>query len=729
MGCELVSVDGTVGAKVQYQNEEKTFSYTQLTAMLLTKLKEITEKELGTAMSDVVISIPAYYTESQRRALIEAAEVAGLNTLRLMHDVSAAALQWGITKVDLPESEPKYVAFVDIGQSDMSVAIVGFVKRKMMVKSIVYDRHFGGRQFDQVLLDHFVEEFKQKYKMDISTNPKALFRLRTACEKVKKVLSANMQSPINVECLMNDKDVSGMIDRASFEDYTAELRGRIDAVLQKALDVAGVTKKDIDSVEIVGGTTRIPSVKQKISDFFGKDISTTLNQDECVAKGCAFMCAILSPTLKTKEFKVEDVLPYPIKFSYDTASSGEAKEMIAFSSYTTIPCTKLFTFYRKDAFDIEAMYSDPEMLPKGAKHWLGKVTVKDVKPDSEGEPSVVKIKVKLNADGLLEFNGAQIHEERIVEVEPEKPTEGKPAEKKEAADGNSMETDEGVDVGDKAQASDENKTPAPAEKKTKKVVKKIDVPVNVGNLSSTNDKVLKLKELENSMAASDKLIFDTEDRKNALEEYVYEMRGKLEGDLADYVLPDVKDKFMSELSAMEDWLYGDGEDETKSAYVQRLDGLKKVGDVIVRRFREAEERPFAIEQLRKAIRDVTEQASSTDAKYEHIDSKEKKSLLDICQQKIEWLNDQLKKQDVLKKHEDPVVLVDTLKNEKQALLSKASSIMNKPKPKPKQEKKPEPKPDEKASKEEVMEVDEAAPKPDDAPSQEATEKSETMDVD
>lgn len=256
--------------------------------MYLTKLKQTTEHELNSGIQDVVISIPVYYTDAQRRALCDAAEIAGLRVLRLIPDVSAAALQWGIPKTDLPEDGVRYVAFVDVGQSDLAVSVVGYQKGKMMVKGVAFDRHFGGRDFDNTLAEHFIAAIKEKYKMDINTNAKARFRLLAACEKTKKVLSANLQSPLNVECLMNDKDVSLMIDRPQFEELIKPLCAKIDVVLDRALSVAGVTKQDIESVEIVGGTTRIPAVKQRISDYFGKDLSTTLNQDECVAKGCAF---------------------------------------------------------------------------------------------------------------------------------------------------------------------------------------------------------------------------------------------------------------------------------------------------------------------------------------------------------------------------------------------------------------------------------------------------------
>ncbi|KAJ3532851.1 hypothetical protein NM688_g7364 [Phlebia brevispora] len=184
---KLVDVGGSVGAQVSYLGEQKALSATQLTGAYFGKLRDIAANELKTGVSDVVIAVPGWYTDVQRRAILDAAQIANLNVLRLINDTTAVALGYGITKSDLPEAEnPRHVVFVDVGHSSLSVSVVAFSKGQLTVKSTAYDRHIGGRDIDYALVRHFSEEFKTKYKIDVLSNPKATFRLAAGCDKVKK---------------------------------------------------------------------------------------------------------------------------------------------------------------------------------------------------------------------------------------------------------------------------------------------------------------------------------------------------------------------------------------------------------------------------------------------------------------------------------------------------------------------------------------------------------------
>jgi len=175
-----------VGVEVMYCFEKKVFTPVQIVAMILQKLKQITEKATEKGCCDVVISVPGFWTDFQRRALLDASKIAGLNCLRLLNESTASALGYGIYKTNLSETEPIHVMFVDMGHTATSVCIVEFLKGKLKILSSAYDPHLGGRNFDQVLVDHFVKEFKDKYKIDIRTNQKAMIRLEVACEKLKK---------------------------------------------------------------------------------------------------------------------------------------------------------------------------------------------------------------------------------------------------------------------------------------------------------------------------------------------------------------------------------------------------------------------------------------------------------------------------------------------------------------------------------------------------------------
>ncbi|CAG8620809.1 2408_t:CDS:2 [Funneliformis caledonium] len=631
INAELVDEKGQLGVKVQYLGEQRIFTNTQLIAMYFTKLKDITSAELKIPISDVVISVPGWFTDIQRRSILDAAEVAGLNCLRLMNDTTAAALGYGITKTDLPEdkAQARNVVFVDIGHSCYNVAVVSFVKGQLTIKSTAYDRHFGGRNFDQVLADHFAEVIKEKYKIDIKANPKALFRLRTAIEKLKKVLSANNQAPLNVESIMNDIDVSAIITRQEFEELSQHLLDRIEGPLSQALQESGLKLEDIHSIEVVGGSTRIPSIKERISKFFGKELNYTLNQDEAVARGCALQCAILSPVFKVREFTVRDIINYPIKIKWESIPEipDEGTELVVFPKNNSIPSTKILTFYRKQPFDIEAHYSEPDKIVAGINPWIGRFSIKGVTPTEAGELSIIKVKARLNVHSVL-------YVENPLSMETDKTEEAQP------------------------------RPPSPATRKVKSQVKKVDLPLVSGTGGLDKSIITQFKEMEGQMVATDKLVADTETQKNALEEYIYDIRAKIESSYQEFVNPADKDKLTNLLTATEDWLYDEGEDATKSIYSEKLDELKKFGNPIVERYRESDERPRAEKLLRDSIQQFVLCATSNEERYNHIPDEEKKSIVERATKISEWLNEKLTAQNKVAKYEPPVVFIrDILKEQ------------------------------------------------------------------
>jgi heat shock protein 4 len=480
INATLVDVGGTVGVQVNYLGEKHTFSATQLVGMYLGKLRDIATTELKVGVTDIVLAVPVWYTDIQRRAMLDAASIAGLNVLRLINDITATALGYGITKHDLPEPEnPRYVVFIDVGHSSLSAAVVAFAKGQLAVKSTAFDTNVGGRYIDQALVKHFSEQFKTKYKIDVLSSPKATFRLAAGCDKLKKVLSANSESPLSVESIMNDIDASSKLTRDEFEALIEPVLDRIPAPLFRALEDAGVSLDQLDGVELVGGCTRIPAVRAKIQTAFpGKVLSTTLNQDEAIARGATFACAMLSPVFRVRDFQIHDIQPYPIKVQWEKAPEDpdEDTELVVFPKGNGIPSTKVLTFYRNKSFDIQALYADPSLLP-GVNPWIAKFTAKEVGPDEKGDLSCIKLKIRLNLHGLLSFEAAYI--ERIEEKE----------EQPMAVDG---------------------EPEAPPKKK--KVTKKIDVPFVWAASGLDKQLVDQFKEQEAQLHAADKLVVDTEAR-------------------------------------------------------------------------------------------------------------------------------------------------------------------------------------------------------------------------
>ncbi|KAJ3258004.1 adenyl-nucleotide exchange factor sse1 [Boothiomyces macroporosus] len=721
---------------VNYLNEEKVFSFTQLNAMFLAKVKEFTGKELGIPVSDCVISCPTWFTDSQRRALLDAANVAGLNCLRLMNDTTASALGYGITKTDLPDPDvskvkPRIVTFVDIGHSSCQVGVVSFVKGKLTILGVACDRNLGGRDFDQVIVDHYTKEFNAKYKMDIGSNAKATFRLRQGAEKVKKVLSANAQAPFNIECLLDDKDVSALVHRADFEEMSQEMVQRILVPIQQALDAAKVSAKDVDFVELIGGTTRIPMVKDAIAKFFGgsldgeNKLATTMNQDEAVARGCALQCAVLSPVFKVRDFTVQDINTHPIELTWDVNQMPDPKKgekhvtsFEAFGAHSPVPSAKALSLVRalrkKElgttgtvSMNIKAAYTSEAVLPTGTKAHIGEWVIGGIqKLEScvvkEGDREVsskanIKVKAKLDGNGLISIESADQTEEVVV-----------PVEEAPAAEGEEKEKD----------AKD-------AKAKTKKIIKRYPLTIAASTHGASSELIDAWRSAEGEMAASDRLVVDTAEKRNALEEYVYETRSKLSDQWAEFALEADRESFTKILYDVEDWLYGEGEDASKSVYVEKLVEIKKIGNPIAHRYMQNEERPYAEKELREYINSVLLDIQAEDDRYSHIGKDELQKINDEANKKLQWINEKISKQNETPKHKEPVVTVEKIKQEQNALRAFATAILSKPKPKPVvEEKKEEPK-----AKEGAEETTDVPMEGEDAPPLEPVEEKENMDLD
>ncbi|KAI0404581.1 heat shock protein Hsp88 [Xylaria palmicola] len=570
VSAALVDCNGQVGAEVSYQGKKEKFSATQLVAMFLSKIKQTAATELKLPVADVVMSVPPWFTDVQRRSILDAAEIAGLKPLRIMNDTTAAALGYGITKLDLPaeDEKPRRVVFVDIGHSNYSCSVVEFKKGELTVKSTAFDRHFGGRDFNLALVNHFQKEFKGKYRIDIASNPKATARVEAAAEKMKKILSANQQAPLNIESLMNDIDVNGMMTRQEFEALVEPLLNKVAAPLEQALADAKLTKDDIDYIELVGGSTRMPAIKERIQAFFGKNLSFTLNQDEAIARGCAFACAILSPVFKVRDFSVSDIVNYPIEFSWekDVDIPDEDTSLTVFNKGNILPSTKILTFYRKQPFDLEARYSKPEDLPGKVSPFIGRFSVKGVKADPKTEFMICKLKARVNIHGVLNVESGYYVEDQEVEEEVKDEKEG------EKKDTDAMETD------------DKKDDAKPKTRKVKKQVRKGDLPIVAGTTSLGVDTKSTLFEKEAAMIMEDKLVADTEEKKNELETYIYDMRNKLDDQYADFASDEEKDKLRSKLTETEDWLYEEGEDTTKAVYIAKIDEIRAMAGPITQRY-------------------------------------------------------------------------------------------------------------------------------------------------
>uniref|UniRef100_A0A7N8XJH2 Heat shock protein 4 like n=1 Tax=Mastacembelus armatus TaxID=205130 RepID=A0A7N8XJH2_9TELE len=661
-------VNGSTGIKVRYLDEDKVFTVEQITGMLLTKLKETSEIALKKPVVDCVISVPSFFTDAERRSVFDATQIAGLNCLRLINDTTAVALAYGIYKQDLPtpEERPRNVVFVDMGHSSFQVSITAFNKGKLKVLATAFDPYLGGRNFDEALVDYFCEEFKGKYKLNVRDNPRALLRLHQECEKLKKLMSANSSDlPLNIECFMNDIDVSSRMNRGQFEETCAQYLMRVEVPLKTVLEQSKLSRDDIYAVELVGGATRIPAIKERITKFFCKDISTTLNADEAVARGCALQCAILSPAFKVREFSITDVVPFPITLRWKSPTEDGLGECEVFSKNHAAPFSKVITFHKKEPFELEAFYSSPQDLPY-PDHRIGCFAVQNVIPQPDGDSSKVKVKVRVNVHGIFSVSSASLIE-------------------KQKGEGEEMQIDsEPVLNGVIEGACGEKLDPAAGCSKAKVKVKSIDLPIMSNNIRQLDSDVLNnFVEYERQMIIQDKLVKEVNDAKNAVEEYVYDLRDKLCGIYENYVTQEDSNRLTLMLEDTENWLYEDGEEQPKQVYEEKLDALKRLGQPIQDRHREHEDRPRAFEELGKKMQlymKFVDSYKQKDERYLHLTAEEMSTVEKCVNESMGWMNSKINAQSKLAITQDPIVKVADIIAKIQELEDACNPVVNRPKP-------------------------------------------------
>ncbi|CAF2049140.1 unnamed protein product [Rotaria magnacalcarata] len=747
--------DGSVNIEVDYLNERKRFTPEQITGMLFTKLKQITDTELKTKAVDCVIGVPCFFTDTERRAMLDAAQIAGWNCLRLLNETTAVALCYGIYKADLPEQteKPRLVAFVDMGYTTLQASIVAFNKGKLKMVATACDPLLGGRDFDHLILDAMRDDYQKRYKLDSYSTTKAKLRLKAECEKAKKLMSSNVQPiPIGLECFLNDMDVNGKMSRADFEELTKPLLERMRNTIENLLKEAKVTAEEIESVEIVGGSTRIPAVKQIVQDVFQKPPMTTMNADESVARGCTLMCAILSPTFKVKEFKIEDCQPYPITLSWQ-GGVNEDNEVEVFSRWNVIPSTKMLSFYKKEPLTVEARYSYPNDIPFSESR-IGQYTIEQIQPQPDGTPSKIKVKVRLNRNGIFDVTQASLIETIEEPNPPAESMESTPATEpaQNGIDQNPPTTEEkmeetaptvnGTDVpssGDAQTTDDKKDEEEGGEEKpktgntaaTKKKKKEIDLPITPRVPGASKKELDRLIEQEHEMIAQDKKEKERSDAKNSVEEYVYEMRGKLEGGPFEKYADDViRQQLLNDLQLAEDWLYDEGIQQEKSVYIERLKKLKDIGEPIRNRYLEAEHRQSHMQDLMKSIQRIDEAIqvyyTKSSDKYSHIDQSEIEKANKILTEKQTWYDQTANRFNALKKHEDPTILCSQLKQQRETLERECWAILNKPKPKV------EPPKEDPAKQQATNQPEQAQnqpPPPTPSGNQQSTEQQPSMEVD
>ena len=399
---------------VDYMNEKKKFFAEEISAMILQKLKQIADDYLKYNVENAIITVPAYFNDSQRQATKDAGRIAGLNVLRIINEPTAAAVAYGL---DHKNDKEKNILVFDLGGGTFDVSILNVCEETLEVKSTSGNTHLGGEDFDNKIMEYCIEEFKSETGVDISRNQKAIRRLKKHCEDAKKILSSARETTIDIESISEDEDMNIVITRTTFEERCKELFEKCFDSIKEALKDAGLTKNDIDDIVLVGGSSRIPKIQEMIKQYFnGKELCKDINADEAVAYGAAYQAASIGEEEEDdalEKLVLVDVTPLSLGLEI---KGGIMSKII--KKNTPIPISKNKIYQTASDNQEEAKFTiyqgERKLVKDNVK--IGEYTVK-IK--GRGKAGEVKFKVDFSIDvnSVLHVNAKEINKDNEIKLD------------------------------------------------------------------------------------------------------------------------------------------------------------------------------------------------------------------------------------------------------------------------------------------------------------------------